>query len=97
MSQFDVHRLADGLVLNCQSDLLSHITSRLVVPLVPKSEAPTPVRRLNPVFQIEGEDHVMISESCGAVRNKQLGPVVTSLAHQSFEITDALDILITGV
>ena len=97
MAQFDVHRLAGGLVLDCQSDLLSHIASRLVVPLVPKPDAPTAVRRLNPVFQIEGEDWVMITESCGAVRVQQLGPVVTSLDHRSFEITDALDVLITGV
>lgn len=97
MAQFDVHRLADGLVIDCQSDLLSHIASRLVAPLVPKSNAPTPVSRLNPVFQIEGEDQVMITESCGAVRVRQLGPVVTSLADHSFEITDALDVLITGV
>jgi toxin CcdB len=97
MAQFDVHRLAGGLVLDCQSDLLSHIASRLVAPLVPKSHAPRIVRRLNPVFQIEGEDHVMITESCGAVRTRQLGPVVTSLAHRSYEITDALDVLISGV
>jgi toxin CcdB len=97
MAQFDVHRLAGGLVLDCQSNLLSHIASRLVVPLVPRPHAPRIVRRLNPVFQIEGEDHVMITESCGAVRTQQLGPVVTSLAYRSYEITDALDILITGV
>lgn len=97
MGQFDVHRLADGLVLDCQSDLLSHLASRLVVPLIPKSDAPTPVRRLNPVFRIEGVDHVMMTETSAAVRTKQLGPVVASLAHRSFEITNAFDVLISGV
>jgi toxin CcdB len=97
MAQFDVHRLADGLVLDCQSDLLSHIASRLVAPLVPKPDAPTPVTRLNPVFPIEGEDHVMVTESAGTVRTKQLGPIVASLAHRSFEVIDALDVLISGI
>ena len=97
MAQFDVHRLGDGLVLDCQSDLLNHIASRLVAPLVPITDAPKPVRRLNPVFLIEGEEHVMITEASGAVRTHQLGPVVASLADHSFEITDALDVLISGV
>lgn len=97
MAQFDVHRFGRGLVLDCQSDLLSHIASRFVVPLVPKSQAPAPVRRLNPVFQVAGEDHVMLSQSCAAVPAQQLGSIVTSLADRSFEITDALDVLIMGV
>ena len=97
MAQFDVHRLAGGLVLDCQSDLLSHIASRLVAPLVPKSHAPSAAIRLNPVFQIEGEDYVMVTESAGTVRTKQLGPIVASLTHCSFEVIDALDVLISGV
>jgi toxin CcdB len=97
MAQFDVHRLGDGLVVDCQSDLLRHIASRLVVPLVPRSDAPMPAHRLNPVFEIASVDYVMVTESAGAVRTQQLGPVIESLADRSFEITGALDILISGV
>jgi len=97
MAQFDVHRLGEGLVVDCQSDLLSHIASRLVAPLIPRSKAPTPVRRLNPVFTINGADYVMVTQSAGAVPTRQLDAVVASLAEQSFEITDALDVLISGV
>jgi hypothetical protein len=39
----------------------------------------------------------MVTESAGAVRTQQLGPVVGSLADRSFEITGALDVLISGV
>jgi toxin CcdB len=95
MAQFDVHRLAGGLVLDCQSDLLGHLASRFVVPLVRASEAPIPIGRLNPVFHIEGDKHVMVTQLSGAVRT--LGPVVGSLAERSFEITGALDVLISGV
>jgi toxin CcdB len=97
MAQFDVHRFGTGLVVDCQSNLLSHITSRFVVPLIRQSEAPNVVRRLNPVFEIHGESYVMVTESAGAVRAQGLGIFVLSLAHRSFEITDAIDILISGV
>jgi toxin CcdB len=97
MAQFDVHRLGGGLVLDCQSDLLGHLVSRLVVPLVLRSKAPAPVTRLNPVFKIDGKDHVMMTQSAAAVRAQQLGDRVGSLADRQFEIIDALDVLISGV
>jgi toxin CcdB len=97
MAQFDVHRLDDGLVLDCQSDLLSHIASRLVVPLVPLSEGPRPAHRLNPVFEIDGHKYVMVTESAASVPTRQLGSIIGSVAEYSFHITGALDILISGV
>ena len=97
MAQFDVHRFGSGIVLDCQSDLLSHIASRLVVPLVLKSKAPTSVARLNPVFEIDGKDYVMVTQSAAAVRTQQLGAVAATLADRRFEIIDALDVLISGV
>ena len=95
--QFDVHRFSKGLVIDCQSDLLDHIASRLVVPLAHLAVAPSPVPRLNPVFRIDGEDYVMVTQSAAAVRTQQLGPVIASLAERSFEITGAIDVLISGV
>ena len=98
MAQFDVHKLSRGrLAIDCQSDLLSHLGSRLVVPLVPKSVAPMPARRLNPIFEIGGVEHVMLTQFSAAIDRRQLGDVVTSLADRSFEITGARDILISGV
>jgi toxin CcdB len=96
MAQFDIHRLGHGLVLDCQSNLLRHIASRLVVPLVPRSDAPTPARRLNPIFEIDGMELVMVTQSASAVRTQLLGPVIGSLADRSFEVTDAIDVLISG-
>lgn len=97
MAQFDVHRLGGTLVIDCQADLLAHIASRLVVPLVPRADAPMPVRRLNPLFEINGDKYVMVTESAAAVRTQLLGPAVASLAGHSLEITGALDVLIAGV
>lgn len=97
MPQFDVYRLADGLVVNCQSDLLEEIDSRFVVPLVPLTEAPKVAARLNPVFEVNGKDYVMLTQAAAAVRRRELGAVVAFLAQHSFEITGALDVLISGV
>ena len=98
MAQFDVYTLSKGrLAIDCQSDLLSHLESRLVAPLVPMRAAPRPARRLNPIFEIEGVEHVMLTQFSGAIDRRQLGDVVTSLADRSFEITDALDVLISGI
>ena len=97
MAQFDVHRLGSGIVVDCQSSLLDAIDSRFVVPLVPAEGAPKAAQRLNPIFEIDGVTHVMLTQAAGAVRRNELGPVVTSLAEHSFEITGALDVLISGV
>ncbi len=97
MSQFDVHRLGNGLVIDCQSDLLAHLNTRVVVPLIRLDQAPTPARRLNPVFSIDSVDHVMDTQFAGAVERRLLGAVVSSLADRSFEVIDAFDVLLSGV
>ena len=99
MAQFDVHQLANrpALVVDCQSDLLDHIDSRFVVPLVPREQAPPPARRLNPMFHIDGVEYVMLTQSAAAVRRRELGRTVASLANRDHEIMNALDFLLTGV
>ena len=99
MAQFDVHRLgqAPGLVIDCQSDLLSHIHTRFVVPLAPRSETSPPAKRLNPVFVIEGMDHVMLTQAAATLQVRDLGPVAASLTKSEHEIMNALDFLLTGV
>ncbi len=97
MPQFDVHRFGDGLVIDCQSNLLADLNTCLVAPLVARDQAPTPARRFNPVFVVNGADHVMVTQFASAVERRELGAVVTSLADRSFEIVDAFNILISGV
>jgi toxin CcdB len=97
MAQFDVHRLGDGLVLDCQSDLLSHIGSRLVVPLASDEFAGMAAHRLNPAFEIAGKTYFMVTQQAAAVPRSELGQIMASLAERSFEITDAIDVLISGV
>jgi hypothetical protein len=49
------------------------------------------------MFEIEAVEYVMLTQAAAAVRKRDLGAVVTSLADRSFEITGALDVLISGV
>jgi toxin CcdB len=52
MARFDIFKNEGevGYLLDVQSDLLSGLNTRVVVPLLPKSSAPSPAQRLNPVF-----------------------------------------------
>ena len=99
MAQFDVHRLASrpGLVIDCQSDLLGHMDSRLVVPLRPRAAMPPVATRLNPLFLIDGKEHMMVTQSAGAIRLTELAEAIASLDDRRDEIINALDFLITGV
>lgn len=98
MAKFDVYRLGDNpeLVLDCQSDLLSHLDSRFIVPLVPVELAPTPAARLNPQFEIAGRRYSMVTQFAGAIAARELRSPVTSLSVHDLTIGNALDMLISG-
>lgn len=98
MAKFDVYRLPDsgGLLLDCQADLLSDFGTRLVVPLLPSADAPKPVARLNPVFEIDGRDYVMVPQLAASVPLSELRAKVVSLRDHDLTIGNALDMLISG-
>lgn len=97
VAQFDVHRLGQGLVLDCQSDLLSELDNRVVAPLVLRSGPSEVIWRLNPVFSIDGQDYVMKTQFLTAVERRRLGLIVASLSDRSYDITGAIDVLTGGV
>ena len=99
MARFDVHRAPDGVgyIVNCQSDLLNEIRTRVVVPLLPPEIAPIPAGRLNPVFEIEGQMFTMVPQFIASVPKTMLGPAVISLADYDTQIMGAIDILLSGV
>lgn len=99
MAQFEVFRNpdADGFLLDCQSDTLAGLSTRLVVPLQPPAIAPKPAGRLNPRFEVEGATMVMVTQFAGAVPVRELGASVGSLDAHEYDIIGALDVLLTGV
>nr|WP_315382067.1 CcdB family protein [uncultured Sphingomonas sp.] len=97
MAQYDVHRTADGaLLLNCQAEVLGHLSTRMVAPLVPLDRAPALRARLNPVFDVAGQRCAMVTQYAATVRAKDLGPAVASLEAYRLDIIAAFDMLLTG-
>lgn len=85
-----------GYVLDVQSDLLSDLNTRIVVPLLLESEAPKAAKRLNPVFVIAGEPHVMMTQFMAAIPQSSLTNPVTNLSEHFADITSALDMVFQG-
>lgn len=84
-------------LLTVQHDLLSHLTTRVVIPLYLKKPVGTrPIARLTPEIQLEGKLLVVMTSELGAVSTQELGEAVGSLAHHRAEIIAALDLLISG-
>lgn len=98
MARFDVYARSreQQLLLDVQADYLSGIDTRLIVPLRRPLAAAALGRRLNPVFDIAGEPHMMMTQLATAVRIRDLGRFVTSLQDEADAIRDALDMLLVG-
>jgi len=98
MARFEIFRNVDGpgYLLDVQSDLLSGLNTRVVVPLLPKSSAPLPAQRLNPVFEIEGSEVLMATQFMAAISEAELRVCIGSLAEQRHEVSAALDMLFLG-
>ena len=99
MAQFDYYRNPprEDFLLDIQSDLLDVLRSRVVVPLISIARFSRPIRNLNPVFTIEGEQFVMVTEFVGAVPASELRELKGSLDHCRDDIIRAIDMLLNGV
>lgn len=98
MARFDVYDAPGGLgyLLDVQADVLSALNTRVVVPLLPLDEAPLPARQLNPVFEIEGHAHVMVTQFLAAVPRGLLSGPLANLGAEDGQIMAALDLLLVG-
>ena len=98
MARFDVYRMAtaQGFLLDVQTDLLNGLSTRVVVPLLPLTNAPLPAQRLNPVFDIENLEVLMATQFLAAVPESELKEVVGNLEGSQNEISVALDMLFSG-
>lgn len=98
MARFDVYPNPEGggYLLNVQADLLNHLNTRVVVPLLPVAAAPKAAATLNPVFQIDGVAVVMVTQFIAAVPATLLKTPMLSLERQRHDVTAALDFLFQG-
>jgi toxin CcdB len=103
MAQFDVclnpnpgSAPAVPYLLEVQSDLLEPVSTRVVVPLALLSERGQPTEHLNPQFEIEGVQVVMVTEQIAGIPQRALGKRVLSLAIKRDQVMDAIDFLFSG-
>ena len=85
-----------GYLLNVQADIMQPFNTRVVVPLLPLNVAPKPAATLNPLFDIDGVEHVMVTQYMAAVPAKELKNPVSSLQHRHDIIVGAIDFLFHG-
>lgn len=99
MARYDVYRdpAGAGYLLDVQVDFVSSLDTRVLAPLEPIETAPLPMSRLNPVFEIEGGRYSMLTQYLATAPKLALGAVVTSLDSEAEAISNALDMLFTGV
>lgn len=105
MAQFAVHRNKNPAtkaripyLIDVQSDLLSDLGTRVVIPLhTGKALAGKVLSTLTPAFEIEGGRYLMMTPQLAGIPKKVLGPEVASLATERNTIVAALDLLITGI
>jgi toxin CcdB len=95
MARFDYFLGArgKGYLLDCQSDFLEEFETRVVVPLMP-SQGLMAASRLNPVFDIAGEPHVMSTQLIFAIPIERLRERKGSLRQEHYSIMTALDTLL---
>jgi toxin CcdB len=98
MARFDLYRDPDGqgFLLDVQADLMSHLNTRVVVPLMPQDRAPKPAKGLNPEFMIGGVAVVMVTQFLAAVPTSVLKTPVATLDQHHSTIVDAVDLLMQG-
>lgn len=98
MARYAVYKNPDGAgyLLDIQADLLSHLNTRVVVPLLPLNIAPKPAGTLDPVFQIDGGSVVMVTQFMAAVPAQMLKSPVLSLESMRNDIMAAIDLLFQG-
>ncbi len=96
MAQFDVHRLADGLlVVDLQTDLIGLDASRIVAPLRDAARY-VAFPGLTPVIEIEGWRFVAQVQDLAAVPAAALGTRIGEASRHGDGLLRAVDILTHG-
>jgi toxin CcdB len=75
---------------------VDQISNRVVAPLIDLASSPTPAKRLNPVFTLQGQQFVLATQLLTAIDTYELGERVGSLAAVETDVLNALDMLFSG-
>lgn len=95
--QFDIFRSDDGvLVVVVQSDILMHLPTRVVMPLVSSEDMNVGFKTLMPVILAGGSKMHLFPQQMATVMTSSLTTYIGSAAQQRDEIIRACDLLLTG-
>ena len=97
MSRYSVYRLSSGTrVVDCQADVLSHLGSRFVIPLMQPNQLPDAIARLNPVLNFADERLLLATHFAVSIPVREIVKELGSLTDQEFVISNAIDMLLGG-
>jgi toxin CcdB len=105
MPQFSVYknknpksRSTFPYLIDIQSDLLSDLNTRVVVPLIKRGALTRkPIKNLMPAIRVDGQEFIMMAPQLAGIAASDLGAPVASVAEHRGEVVAALDFLISGV
>ena len=97
MARYSVYRLRSGSrVVDCQADVLAHLASRFVIPLMQPEQHPVAIARLNPILAF-GPEHLMLATHLAvSIPVREIATELGTLADQEFTISNAIDLLLGG-
>ncbi len=85
-------------MVDIQSRFLDHLTTRVVIPLLPLDRAPKAViRTLNPVFVIDGDSYMLMTQALVSVPLKRLRRAAGTLDAERDNIVRAVGALLSGL
>lgn len=85
-------------LLDIQSELLSELSTTVVIPLVPvKTAATMRLSRLNPTLDINGESCIAMTQELAGIERQHLGAEACDLSHYRAEIIAAVDFMFAGI
>ena len=98
MERFSVHLnpSGKGYLIKVHADAMRHFNTRMVIPLLPLDGAPKPATTLNPLFEIDGQPHSMVTQYMAAIPVKELKGVMFRAEHRHADIVAAIDLLLQG-
>lgn len=100
MAQFDIYRNNNPksasefpYLLDIQSEILSGLDTRVVVPL---SENVKAIQHLNLLFEINNKTYVLCTQELAGVHKSALGEQCSSLKNHRAQIIAAIDFMVSG-
>ena len=98
MARYDLYTIGtrDGLLIDVQADLLDRFQTRAVIPMIPATSTPPVLKRLHPIFDVDGKKYVLATHLISAVPLAEMTPSNRNLSKHHDQIVAALDMLCQG-